>query len=211
MSYCLNFKKICLLIIVLCFQNMPLHATENIKIEVFHGPEIAPYIKDIASLCNSIYRDAPYLYNGEDADYNTYVESYTESNDTIICLAFDQQEIIGLALGMPMEQSRDLYKPTLIEHGFDLQTMYYFGEFGLRNGYQNRGIEISLYAHMEKTIRESGAFDKIAIWEIEGSKNKFLSEFGFLLHPELNFHISWTHIGDTQETEHLATYSIKNL
>lgn len=197
---------------------MPLMAKDNIKIETFRGAEIAPHIKEVIKLCDSIYREYPYLYNGDDAEYTAYIESYSQSNDAITCLAFDGKNAVGLAIGIPMSKTRDLYKQTLMEHGIDLDKMFYLGEFGVKSEYRNNGIEEKMYLEIENFAKQAGSFNMIGLWEIQGaktpseiSKDEFWKKMGFMRRPDLHFDILWTNIGDSKESTHLAVYSIKKI
>ena len=200
---------------------IPLAAQNNIRIETFRGTETAPYIQDIVKLCNAIYREPPYLYNGDDEEYTAYIESLSQANDVVICLVFDGEKAVGLSIGRPLIQTRGPYKETLVEHGYDLNQFFYLGEFGLLSGYRDCRIEEAMYLEIEKAAFVDGAFDMICVWDIV-DPNQFSSDtcfvedyfwkkLGFVQHPELNFQIVWINIGDTQESSHLAVYSIKEL
>lgn len=56
-------RKIFLCFIALFPFFIPLTAHDNVRIEIFRGREIAPYIQQIVELCDAIYREPPYLYN----------------------------------------------------------------------------------------------------------------------------------------------------
>ena len=182
-------------------------ANETIRIETFKGNEIAPHIQGIVKLCDRIYREPPYLYNGDDADYTDYIESYSQVNEAIICLAFDGKEAIGLGIGTPMLKTREFYQQTLIEHGYDLSQLFYLGEFGLKPGYHGLGIEETILLEIENFAKKTGAFSAMCIWELDNSKHEILKKMGFIRHAELNFQIFWTNIGDELESAHLAVYS----
>lgn len=213
-------RKIFLCLIALLLFYIPLIARNDVRIEIFRGCEIAPYTQQIVELCNAIYREPPYLYNGEDEEYTAYIESYSQSNDAIICLAFDNEKAVGLAIATPMLKTRDLYKKTLLEHGYELDSLFYLGEFGLNSNYHNCGIEEAIYYKIENLVRKADAYSMICLWEIEDLYQKnfedtpghdFWNKLGFLRHREVNFEISWTNIGDSKESTHLAVYSIKIL
>ena len=193
---------------------------KQFRLEILHGREITPYVKEIVQFINKIYREYPYFYNGNDAGYESYLESYPNLGDVIVCLAFVENEVIGIAAGLPMPK-RDVYQETLLEHGYNLNTLFYLGEFGLKPEYRGQGIELTMYQTIEDFARKSGPFKMICFWEIEGGLNSeqkgyfpgdnFWKQLGFVRHPELNFHIFWTNIGETTESPHKAVYWLKNL
>lgn len=193
---------------------------KKIKLQVLHGHEIAPYVKEIIQFVNKIYRNYPYFYNGDDAGYEAYLESFPNLGDVNVCLAFEGEEVLGIAAGLPMPK-RHIYQETLLEHGYDLKELFYLGEFGLKLELHGQGIELTMYQNIENVANKSGQFKKICFWEIEGPlgqntpsyfpKDDFWKQLGFIRHPELNFQIFWTNIGETKESAHKAVYWVKNL
>jgi len=206
-------------LIFLAFQSVT--AMGAIRVETFQGEEIAPYTNEIVQLCNKIYREYPYLYNGEDAGYESYLESYSQSKEAIICLAFADEKAVGIAAGIPMSQRRNRYDQTLLEHGYDPDALFYLGEFGLKPEYQGRGIEEVMYQSIEDFARKNRNLTTICFWEIANSldlsqrhsgylpKEDFWKKLGFIRHPELNFVIFWTNINESQDSPHSAVYWLK--
>lgn len=205
------------------FSFLSLTAKDSVRLETLRGAEIAPHIREIVDLCGMIYSEYPYLYNGEDVDYTSYLESYAESNDAVICFAFDGDKAIGFAAGIPMSKSRDLYKQTLLENGYDIDALFYLGEFGLKPEYRWHGIEEAMYQEIENYARKGGCFETICIWEIDDtintqqkppgyiSKDRLWNKLGLVQRPLLHFQMFWTNINDTMESPHLAVYWTKNL
>jgi GNAT superfamily N-acetyltransferase len=193
---------------------------KKIELEILHGHEIAPYVKEVVQFVNKIYRNYPYFYNGDDAGYEAYLESFPNIGDVIVCLAFEGAEVIGIAVGLPMSK-RHVYQEILLEHDYDIKEIFYLGEFGLKPEYQEKGIASTMYQNIEKFANKSGQFNKICFWEIENTSGKnnssyfpsddFWKQFGFIQQPELNFQILWTNIGNTKESAHKAVYWMKNL
>ena len=201
---------------------IPLTAKDGIRIETYRASEIQPHIKDIVNICNHIYREYPYLYNGEHAGYQSYLESYSQRDHSIICCAYDGSKVIGFAAGIPMVETKDLYKETLLENGYRLENLFYLGEFGLEPQYRWQGIEEALYDKIESHARRKG-FETICLWELDDSahtqyrpqeyipKDELLNKLGFVSKPYLNFQIFWTNIDELQESAHLAVYWTKTL
>ena len=126
---------------------------EKCKLEVFHDHEIAPYVKEIVQFVNKIYRNYPYFYNGDDAGYEAYLESFPNLGDVTVCLAFEGEEVVGIAVGLPMPK-RHVYQETLLEHGYDLKELFYLGEFGLKPEYQGQDIELIMYQNIESVANK---------------------------------------------------------
>lgn len=199
---------------------MSLGAANPIRIETFRGSDVKPYIQDVMNLCNIIYKEPPYYYDGNKEEYRSYVESYSNSEETIISLAFIGTVPMGLAIGTPLSKTKGVYLQTLVEHGYEIDHIFYVGEFGLKRSYRNKGIEELLYATIENFVKASGAYDTICLWEVEGqcpqcNQFNFMDHFwkskGFIRNPDLRFEIFWTNVGDIEESAHTAVYRIKKL
>ena len=193
----------------------------EIKIECFRGDHIRPYTDKIIPFVDRIYRESPYFYNGDDEGYQAYLETYATTTDGMICLAFDEKTIIGIAAGMPMGKTRDIYQKPFLDHGHPLGSFYYLGEFGLRPDYHGKGIEEEMLKKMEAFVVKEGKYKNCCLWEIQGPspssakryipKNDFWTKNGFSRHSELNFLIYWTNIDEKKESPHLAVYWIKEM
>src|SRR5262245_12882711 len=58
---------------LICSFSEMLMADESVKIVTYRGADIAPYSKEIVRLFNTVFREYPYLYAGNDADYEEVV------------------------------------------------------------------------------------------------------------------------------------------
>lgn len=209
--------------LLLCFTTSYVGAGQSIHVETFQGKDIAVHSQEIVNLCNQIYREYPYFYNGDDAEYTAYLKTYSQSENAVITLAFDGDIVVGLAAGIPMTDTREFYQQTLKDHRFDLLSIFYLGEFGLHPAYKDQGIEEAMYQTIEDFARHDGRFKAVYVWELDKPadselkpagflpRDDFWENLGFKKHPRLEFEILWTNIGDDVESSHRAVYSIKNL
>lgn len=59
-------------------------------IGLFRGPEITPWLDDVARLRVAVFRDWPYLYEG-DAEYERdYLGAYARSAESVFVLAMEK-------------------------------------------------------------------------------------------------------------------------
>jgi len=191
------------------------------RIELFQGREIESHIQEVIELCHMTYREAPYYYNGYDEEYESYLKSYSQITDAVTCIVFDNKKAVGLGIGVPMLETRDSYKDSLLKAGYHLKDLFYIGEFGLNSTYHDQGIEEKMYKKIE-SFAKYHKYTSFCLWEIENSsdpnkslksdiRTAFWRKVGFIRHPELKFSLFWTNIGNTNPTAHEAIYWIKNL
>lgn len=199
-----------------CFSFSSCISGENIKYEILQGEKIQSRLSEIIILCDTIYRQYPYLYNGDDAGYTEYVRSYSASPNSVVILAFANDEAIGIAMGMPMKETREYYTAPFTAHYMDVNDIFYLGEFGIKPEHHQLGISFDMYRQFEEIVRATQKFSTIAFWEILNPMkceelHQAYRATGFSYHPELSFELWWQNIGETNESAHLAQYWIKSL
>lgn len=211
-----------LFVLLYCSLFSNLAAVDTVKIEVFYGKKIAPHVQDVIEISHRIYRGYPYLYNGDDPDYEAYLHTYPQSENAIVCIVFEGKTAVGLAAGRPMIEAREFYKQPLIDHGYDLSQLFYMGEYGLQPEYRGQGIEELMVKSLEDFAAMIG-FSHLCHWEMDGASddpkqllgyipgNSFWKKLNHAKHNELNFTLIWTDIGAAVETPHVAEYWMKEL
>lgn len=197
---------------------------DPIRLEVLKGPAINNYTQEFANLCHIVYGEYPYLYDGHDAGYEAYISSYADSSNSIVCLAFDGDDVVGAASGMPLIESRDYYQAPFLAQGIDITPMFYLSELILLKDYRGKGIGENLYTQIETLVRENGCFSKMTCCNIQVAKDdpnmpknyKYIDyplwvKLGFYKHPEISYDSYWTNIGDENESAHRLVFWIKEL
>src|ERR1700722_4345690 len=145
----------------------PSSLVAELHVETFRGTEISAHIKEIRGLCDSIYCESPYLHNGQDHGYDSYLETYAKAKQSVACLAYDDKKIVGMAAGMAMSETKEVFRKPLEDHAHDLEGVFYLGEFGLRPEYQGKGVEEKMYSKIEACAKESGLYKMICFCEID--------------------------------------------
>ena len=70
------------------------------QIRLLHGAAIAPYIDDLARLRLAVFREFPYLYDGDPAYEADYLARYAHSGRSLVVLALDNDEVVGASTGL---------------------------------------------------------------------------------------------------------------
>lgn len=199
-------------------------ADEKLHVQTFKGHEIDPYTKDIIQLSNKIYRTYPYFYAGSDANYTAHLESYAKKN-SIVCVAFDGDKVIGFAAGMPMEEVWDKYQKPLLKNGVDITKGFYIGELIILPEYAGSGLGMKMGLEIEKFVKDTNRFSTIYVTKINPSTLSqpapadyvssedeiHLKKLGFQKRPELSFQSNWTNVNETKESSHTMEYWSKSL
>ncbi|MGB7268928.1 MAG: GNAT family N-acetyltransferase [Albidovulum sp.] len=126
------------------------------RAEVLSPEGFAACIDDVARLRIAVFRDWPYLYDG-DLDYERrYLATYKSSPNAIVIGAFEGTRLVGAATGTPMEDHGDEFGAAFAETGLDLHDIFYCAESVLLPEYRGRGLGHAFFDLREAKARSIG-------------------------------------------------------
>lgn len=183
----------------------------TLRFEIFRGAEIAQVVDDLARLRIEVFRDWPYLYDG-DLDYErSYLARYA-AGQSVMVAAYDGLQMVGASTGL-----------SLMEHAKELSTsfdqidvrqseIFYCAESVLLRQHHGQGAGRKFFADREAHAHAHGF-----------TYTAFASVVRPLMHParpasyrpldpfwrSLNYapvegaitHLSWRDAGKDHETE----------
>jgi hypothetical protein len=116
----------------------------------FYAEEINDIIEELGRLRIEIFREFPYLYDGN-LDYEKeYLKTYSKASSSMILVVFDQNQIIGASSCLKLiEETPEVILP-FIKANFDLNSIVYFGESLLKSSYRGQGIGKVFFEEREK-------------------------------------------------------------
>jgi GNAT superfamily N-acetyltransferase len=123
---------------------------------VVHGEEIAAYIAQIASLRISVFREFPYLYDGDIANEKRYLATYTCTPHSTVVLALENDAVVGVATAMPLLSHGDDVIAPVVSAGYDPAQVFYFAESVLLPAFRRQRIGHAFFDHREATARQFG-------------------------------------------------------
>lgn len=143
--------------------------TTSITLQPLHGSDIAAYLGDIAQLRINVFRDWPYLYEGDVAYEAEYLRTYTQSPLSIVVLALDKAQVVGASTALPMNDEAEAFRLPLQHAGIDPASVFYCGESVLLPDYRGRGIGHAFFDIRETHARAMGGFDWSAFAAVDRS------------------------------------------
>ena len=107
----------------------------DIAIKKLSGEAVEPWIADLARLRIAVFRDFPYLYDGTAEYEENYLQTYVRSQDSIVVLALDGDQVIGASTGLPMQDETAEFQQPFIDQGYDPAKVFYCAESVLLKEY----------------------------------------------------------------------------
>lgn len=130
-----------------------------LKIERLSGDALAPFIDDIARLRIQVFRDFPYLYDG-DMDYERrYLQTVLDSAQAAVVLVRDGAQVVGASTCLPLRDEENSFKAPLGELGFEPNKVFYLAESVLEKNYRGQGFGVRFFNDRESYAQELGGFE----------------------------------------------------
>lgn len=195
----------------------------EIRIERHSGASLECHVPALARLRIEVFREFPYLYDG-DADYESrYLKTYIESSGSVIVLALDDDAIVGASTGLPMAHETDEFKRPFIVQGYPVERVFYFGESVLARPYRGRGIGVRFFQEREAHAREQGGFEYCTFCAVDRPADhprrppdyvpldRFWQHRGYTRHPELHTEYVWRDLDEDRPSAKPMVFWLKRL
>lgn len=127
-----------------------------IRVVRLTGENLVAALPEVARLRIEVFRAFPYLYDGDLAYEEEYLQVYRDSDAAIVVGAFDGDRLIGAATGTPMEDHADEFGAALQGTGLALERIFYCAESVLLRDYRGQGIGHRFFDLREEHARTLG-------------------------------------------------------
>lgn len=194
----------------------------GLRVEPVTGAAVGQYLAALAVLRIEVFREYPYLYDGDVAYEEKYLATYARSPDALVAIAWDGDLLIGAATALPLTAHSDEVVPPLQAAGYDPATVYYFGESVLRPAYRGRGLGHRFFDEREGFARARGyrtaAFCAVARPDDHPRRppdyvphDRFWTRRGFVKRPDVVGHFAWKDLDEPAETPKPMVFWVKDL
>ena len=136
-------------------------------LQVLRGPGITPWLEAVARLRISVFRDWPYLYQGDLGYERDYLAAYAASPDSVFVLALSAGEVVGASTGLPLLDDAEAFRQPFAQSGIDASDVFYFGESVLLPEYRGHGIGHAFFDQREAHARSLGRFRWTAFCSVD--------------------------------------------
>lgn len=197
-------------------------AQSSLRFETLTGAALEPVLPALADLRIAVFREWPYLYEGDGGYERGYLRAYAESPGAAVIVAFDGEKAVGAATCQPMSRTHGTVGETFRAAGHDPAAWCYFGESVLLPAYRGQGAGVRFFAEREAHARAIGldlcAFCAVVRDPTDPRRpadytplDAFWAKRGYAKRPELVCHFDWKEIGHEAETRHALAFWVKSL
>ena len=168
---------------------------KEIRIERRSGVALTQYIPELARLRIEVFHDFPYLYDG-DYDYEKkYLQTYVDTPESVIVLAFDLDKVVGASTALPMKYETEQLKQPFLDQDYNLDDVFYCSESVLNKDYRGLGLGVRFFEQREAHAEDLGGFKFITFCCVERPLNhpsrpanyvpldQFWNKRGYFKHP----------------------------
>ena len=131
----------------------------GVTVEIYVGKDSADYIEAVSRLRIQIFKEYPYLYEGE-LDYERrYMQGYTSDDKAMIAIARVDGILAGVSTGIPLVSDSEIVsdaKKVFSQENIDIGDFYYYGEVIVLPEFRGQGITTKLYSSQNDLIKTWG-------------------------------------------------------
>lgn len=185
----------------------------KLKTEILTGRDIESHIEELARLRIEVFRDFPYLYDGDLAYEKNYLNRYVSSPESIAVLVFDGDRAVGASTGLPMDHEEEDFRRPFMNAGIDTSSIFYCGESVLLKSHRGRGIYSEFFRQREEHARSLGRFESSAFCGVVRPDDHPMrpddyrpldlvwKRYGYKRRLELTTTYHWKDLGEDKESD----------
>ena len=175
------------------------------------GETLVAALPDVARLRIEVFRDWPYLYEGDAAYEEAYLQPYAASDKAIIVGAFDGAKLVGASTGAPLADHAEDFAAAFDATGINLADVFYCAESVLLPAYRGAGVGHRFFDAREAHARALG-FTKSAFCAVirpgthpaKPASYRPLDPFwrgrGYVPLADVTAQFHWKDLGDAEQT-----------
>jgi GNAT superfamily N-acetyltransferase len=188
--------------------------------EILNGNGIKNYIDELGRFRIEIFKEFPYLYEGDLEYERKYLSRYPESPEGILILTKDTRGLIGACTGIPLQdEDTEFVKPF---QTVNIEEIFYIGEVMVRADSRGKGLGTMLLSKMLDLITGS-RFKTACFYTVDrginhplrpnnyNSSESLWKRFGFVKDPEKLVYFRWKDLGHSTKTDKPMNVWIKKL
>ncbi len=188
------------------------------------GADMLPWLEHVARLRIAVFRDFPYLYDGDMAYERDYLQALSHAAGGVLVLALDPAGVpVGASTGMPLLQAEDAIRLPFEQANLAEDRIFYCGESVLLPAWRGRGLGHRFFDEREAHARSLPGMRTSAFASVVRAANDprrpadyhsnhaFWQRRGYREHPQLHAVLAWKDVGEATQSEHALTIWLREL
>lgn len=194
-----------------------------LKFKHLRHQEIASHLDALAGLRIRVFREWPYLYDGNLQYEREYLQTYVDSMRSLAFLVFDGGDVVGATTALPLADEEAEFRQPLAQAGYDPEKMFYFGESLLLPEYRGCGLGHRFFDEREAWARHLGGYSHTCFCAVQRPDNHparragyrplhaFWENRGYRRRDSVTARYRWQDVGDNDETYKTLVFWIREL
>ncbi|WP_114238455.1 GNAT family N-acetyltransferase [Dyella sp. C9] len=195
----------------------------DVRIVTSMGEAVRPHLEALAQLRIRVFRDYPYLYDGDMSYERQYLEAYARSRRSVFVLVLDGDKVVGCSTGIPLADEIPAIQQPFVKRGMLLNEVFYFGESVLLPDYRGQGLGHRFFKLREAHARHVPGVRWTAFCAVERAANDprqpagyrtndaFWAKRGYERQDDMFCTLDWTEVGAIAPSTHLLRFWLRQL
>ena len=187
------------------------------------GSRIESVFDDLAALRIAVFHDYPYLYEGSVEYEKEYLKIYSDSERSFLFAVYDGQKMVGATTCIPLKDETAEVRKPFEDVGFDIKTVFYFGESILLPEYRGLGLGHRFFDEREAHARSFGNYTTTCFCSVDRGEHHpakpeeyrpndaFWQKRGYIKEPSLQSFMDWPDIGETKSSAKKMIFWVRKL
>jgi GNAT superfamily N-acetyltransferase len=192
------------------------------KVAALTGDALVEALPEVAALRIAVFREWPYLYDGDLAYEEHYLRVYAENPRAILVAAIHEDRLVGASTGIPLLGHDDAFNAAFADGVYPEADVFYCAESVLLPEYRGQGLGHAFFDQREEHARRLGyrycafcAVDRSEDHPLRPKQYRALDPFwtarGYAHHPSRIARFEWKDVDQPVETAKRLSFWIKDL
>lgn len=195
----------------------------GLRLACVRGADVAGWLEPVARLRISVFREFPYLYDGDMAYEADYLQTYARAPGSVFVLVLDGDRVVGASTGLPLADEEDAFREPFRARGIAEDEVFYCAESVLLPEYRGRGLGHRFFDEREAHARALGGFRWTAFAAVDRApedprrprnardNDAFWRARGYVRRPDLRMSLAWKELGEAEASSKPLTFWLRPL
>ncbi|MCR9064116.1 MAG: GNAT family N-acetyltransferase [Cytophagales bacterium] len=137
----------------------------------YFGGEIKEVLNELGNLRIHVFLDFPYLYEGSLEYEKEYLQTYIDSQESMLFSVWDGNKMVGATTCIPLKDETIEIKEPFEKAGISIEEIFYFGESILLKPFRGKGLGHRFFQERENHVATFDHYKSMYFCGVERAKN----------------------------------------